>query len=99
MGTLYITEYARAGRDSLQNVLPCGEEPGATMVVGISARSTPSFQLGSATKFVRLMADEPCHVQFGEEPTADQICMMLAPFHPEVFGVIPGMRIAVVAAD
>ena len=99
MATLYITEYARAARDNLQNILPCGVEPGVYDWVPIGNKSAVSAPLLASTSFVRLMADEYCKVAFGEDPNATASSMPLAPFHPEVFGVTPGMRIAVVAAD
>lgn len=99
MGTLYITEYARAARDNLQNTLPCGEEPGATYCVEISSKSAASEPFAKSTRFVRLMADEPCHIVFSDDPVARVWSMPLAPYHPEIFGVSPGLRLAVIAAD
>lgn len=75
-----------------------GEEPGVTHTVPIGLSSAPSRVFSDTARFVRLMADEPCHLAFGDDPTADTSCMPLAANEPELFGVAAGMRVAVIAA-
>ena len=83
MATLYITEYTRLARDNLQNAMPAGAEPGITQTLPIGDESVPSRMFLAAAQFVRVIADEPCHLAFGDDPTADTSCMLLPTNEPE----------------
>lgn len=100
MATLYITEYARMARDNLQNAVPAGEEPGLMQTVPIGEKSTPSKPFAATAQFLRVVADGPCKLAFGDDPTADQGCMLLPPDRPEIFGLSrAGLRVAVIAEE
>lgn len=100
MARLYITEYARMARDNVQNVVGAGEEPGLAQTVTIGEESERSKAFAGSAQFVRLIADEPCHIAFGDDPTADRGCMLLPADKPELFGLgRGGMRLAVIAEE
>jgi hypothetical protein len=72
MATLYITEYARQGRDAagyVQQGIP-EAPPTAEQTVAIGASSAASNELNASTTMVVLTADAVCSVAFGAAPTA-----------------------------
>lgn len=100
MPTLYIIEYARQARDNLQNPVGAGEEPGLAQTVPFGEKSNLSKPFASTAQFVRLIADEPCHIAFGDDPTADKGCTLLPADKPEIFGLSrAGLRVAVIAEE
>jgi len=97
MATLYITEFDGRAQGVNGHVAAAYMQPApAEQTVAIGAGSVQSAALGASTRFVRLMADAPCSVAFGANPTATATKMRLAANVPEVFGVVPGQKIAVI---
>ncbi len=71
MATLYITEFARYGRDLAGKGGPVAEQsPLAEQTVAIGGASVASAALNAKTRLVRLHTDAICSVAFGTAPTA-----------------------------
>lgn len=71
MANVYISEYARLGRDSLNNATSSPEEPAT--VVDVIANPTTSQQsaaFNKTTTIVEIHADAAIHFEFGADPTA-----------------------------
>ena len=97
MATFYITEYARSANDGVGQPLPAGLEPArATQTITIGAASAQATDVITA-KFVRMHAEAACHFRFGINPTATTADAKMATGQTEFIGVVPGMKIAVIA--
>jgi hypothetical protein len=73
MSVLYITEFARFGRDAAGYGGPVGEMPPlATQFITTSGVSAQSAAFNAATRLVRVHNDTtaPVNVKFGANPTA-----------------------------
>ena len=73
MALLYITEFARFGRDGGGYGGPVGEQaPLASQAIATSAVSAQSAAFNASTRLVRLHNDStsPIMVKFGTNPTA-----------------------------
>lgn len=65
MAKLYITQYARKGRDD-RGPTDAGEEPSlGTIVVDFTGGATASAVLDGKTTMVRLFTDAACRFAFG----------------------------------
>ena len=99
MPLLDITEYgelAMAGRGSL---IMAGQEPSTrNQQVEIAAGSTQSEALSDVTRFVRIHAEAACRVSVGDNPTAASTSMRMGAGGTEYLGVMPGLKIAVIAS-
>lgn len=100
MATLYVTQYKQVARDSMGGVMPFPMEPSlGTITVPIEPGSKASVPFVGGTHFVMLVADETCHVVFGE---ADDLeakgsdLLIIAGSVAAYFGVTAGMRVAVI---
>lgn len=73
MATLQIIEFARAGKDSLDNPAFAGEFPElAIQNIIISATSAQSAALNNDTKLITVKCiDSDARIKFGSNPTAD----------------------------
>lgn len=101
MATLYVTEFAKQGRDASgylnQNGSP-EQPPVAEQTVAIGVGSVASSAFNAGTAIVRLHTDAICSVAFGTAPTASATTMRLAAGQTEYFAVVPGsgFKVAVI---
>lgn len=101
MATLYVTEFAKQGRDAsgyLNQNGACEQPPVAEQTVAIGASSAASSAFNASTAIVRLHTDAICSVEFGAAPTAAATKMRLAAGQTEYFAVVPGsgFKVAVI---
>lgn len=100
MSTLYITEFARQGRDAGGWLLPTmAQEPPCTeQTVAIGASSVASNAFNALTAFVRIHADAVCSIAFGTSPTAAATNRRMAAGQTEYFQVPVGggFKVAVI---
>lgn len=96
MADAYITEYSELARDALDYTIQAGKEPGIFQKVTFTT-STQSAAFGNETRFIRLVSDTDCYIEFGVNPTAVNVTDTLVKANtPEFFGVIPGQKVALV---
>jgi len=70
----------------------------ATQSMAVTAESTASAAFNSATRLVRITADELCRVEFGTDPVVRETSMQLQPGAVEYFGLpATGYKLAVIA--
>lgn len=97
MATVYITEYARQARDDRGQPINAGEEPPlAVQTVAIGGASVQSATLNAKTRFVRVHTDAICSILFGSDPTATAASPRFSANQTEYFGVLPGLKAAVI---
>lgn len=99
MATVYITEFARQGRDASGFQMVVADEPAiANQTVAITAGSVQSSAFNALTKFVRVNTDAVCSIEFGTNPTASSTTRRLAANSTEYFSVPLGAsyKIAVI---
>lgn len=101
MAKLYITEFARQGRDAagyLQQNGAAEQPPVAEQTLAIGSSSAASSAFNAATSFVRVHTDAICSVEFGTAPTATASTMRLAANQTEYFAVPKGQsyKVAVI---
>ena len=71
MAVLFVTEYARFGRDAAgYRVVIAEEPPVANQVVAIGAGSVQSSAFNPLTHFIRVSTDAICSIEIGANPTA-----------------------------
>ena len=88
MATVYITEYARQGRDAsgFQMVI-ADEPPVANQTVAITVGSVQSNAFNALTRFVRVSTDAICSIEFGANPTASATTRRMPANTTEYFAV------------
>lgn len=101
MATLYITEFARQGRDLAGYVNQngaCEQPPIAEQTVAIGASSAASAAFNAKTTTIRVHTDVICSISFGAAPTAAATNARLAAGQTEYFCVPAnsGLKIAVI---
>lgn len=104
MATLYITEFQALGQAGLptNGYGPNGptqaaqQPPTAEQTVAIGGVSVASAAFNAATTLVRLHTDAICSIEFGAAPTATATTARMAAGQTEYFGVLPGMKVAVI---
>jgi hypothetical protein len=99
MATVYITEFARQGRDAAGYRMVVAEEPAvANQTVAISVSSVQSAAFNASTAFVRVSTDAICSIEFGTNPTATATTRRLPANTTEYFSVPVGAsyKIAVI---
>ena len=97
MATLYITEFAQAGVDGMNNPIPMASVPPlAKQTVGITAGSLASNAFNADTKLVRVHADAICSIEFGAAPVAAATSARMAAGQTEYYSVRGGMKVAVI---
>ena len=80
------------------HALPIADEPCVkTQALEIGPDSVVSETFQSATKFVRLHAEVDCAIAFGPAPEAYPTATRISAGATEIFGVMPGMKLAVIA--
>lgn len=109
MATLYITEFQALGQAGLptngygpNGPTQAAQQPpvAADQTVAIAAGSASSAAFNAATVLVRLHTDAICSVLFGlpgATPTALTTSARMVAGQTEYFGVLPGMKVAVIA--
>lgn len=91
MATVYVTEYAKQGRDASGFPMVVADEPAvANQTVAISVSSVQSSAFNALTKFVRVHTDAICSIEFGTNPTASSTTRRLAANTTEYFSVPQG---------
>lgn len=99
MAVVFITEYARQGRDAGGRSMVVAEEPPvANQTVAITAGSVQSTALNALTAFVRVSTDAICSIEFGTNPTASATTRRLPANTTEYFSVPQGsaFKVAVI---
>jgi len=91
MATVYITEYARQGRDASGfQMVVADEPPVANQTVAITAGSVQSSAFNALTRFVRVSTDAVCSIEFGDNPTATTSTRRMPANTTEYFAVPQG---------
>jgi len=101
LSTLYIAEYASAPLDAKGRILPSfGYEEGAPVEqhVAISGSSTQSAAFNAQSRFIRVHTDAICAIAIGTNPTAVATAHRMPANATEVYGIVPGHKIAVIMA-
>jgi len=99
MPKLDITEYSELSLTGRGSVIMAGQEPSfRNQQVDIGATSAQSESLSDVTKFVRIHSEAPCRVALGTDPTASSASMRMGAGGTEYLGVVPGIKIAVIAS-
>lgn len=99
MPILDITEYAELAAAGRGHLVMAGQEPSlTTQQVTIGASSAQSQAMGDVTRFVRIHADAACRIAIGSNPTASPASMRIGAGGTEYLGVVPGLKIAVIAS-
>lgn len=98
MAILDITEYNELATTGPGHKVMAGQEPSLlNQQVVIGASSAQSVALGDATRFIRVHADVACRIAVGTNPTASATSMRIGAGGTEYLGVMPGLKLAVIA--
>jgi len=98
MAVLDVTEYAELAYAGTGHRIPAGQEPSLRQQqVSVGASSAQSLVFADATRFVRIHSDVACRVAVGVNPTASASSMRVVGGGTEYLGVLPGLKIAVIA--
>lgn len=98
MAILDITEYAGLATTRDGTKVMAGQEPSVlNQQVAINGTSLQSLAFGETTHFIRLHCDTPCRVAIGSNPTASADSMRIGAGGTEYLGVMPGLKLAVIA--
>lgn len=96
MATAYITEYNSIGVQ--MGTVPVAQEPAVTDQTVTFTTATQSAAFNANTKYIRLIADAECHLQFGANPTATT-SMQQVQADTEIWRMVtPGHKVSIVAA-
>jgi len=99
MAVVDITEYAELAVAGRGQMIMAGQEPSLlNQQVGIGGTSVQSAAFTDVTKFVRIHAEAPCRIAVGSNPTASAASMRMVAGGTEYLGVVPGLKIAVIAS-
>lgn len=91
MAVVFITEYARQGRDAAGFQMVVADEPAvANQTVAITAGSVQSSAFNALTRFVRVSTDAVCSIEFGTNPTATATTRRMPANTTEYFAVPQG---------
>lgn len=94
MATLYICEYSDVLHGPGESSV--GMEPGTDQTPITISTSSQSLAFKANTRLVRIHTDAICSIVFGANPTATTSNKRLPANQTEYFGVVPGMKLAVV---
>ena len=98
MAILDITEYSTLALSGPGHRVMAGQEPSLTnQQVAIGASSAQSIAFSDTTVFIRIHADAACRIAVGANPTASSASMRIGAGGTEYLGVIPGLKLAVIA--
>lgn len=99
MAVVDITEYAELTMAGRGHLVMAGQEPSLrNQQVTIGATSAQSAALSDVTRFVRIHAEAACRIAIGSNPTASAVSMRMGAGGTEYLGVLPGLKIAVIAS-
>lgn len=98
MTTLYISEFANIGAVGPNYVPILGQPAIADQTIAIGAASVASNAFNAKTNIVLLSSDTACCIKFGTTPTAATTNFRLPANVTLPFTVIPGSKVAVIAA-
>jgi hypothetical protein len=99
MALLDVTEYRELTVTGVGHIVMAGQEPAVlTQQVAITPGSLQSAPLSDVTRFVRIHADATCRVAVGSNPVASASSMRMVAGGTEYLGVLPGLKIAVIAS-
>ena len=99
MPILDITEYRELAQAGRGHLVMAGQEPASVnQQVNIGASSAQSAALSDSTRFIRIHADAACRIAIGSNPTASAASMRIGAGGTEYLGVMPGLKIAVIAS-
>lgn len=93
MATLFITEYSEV--PAIRGVpMPVAVEPAVANQAVSFTTSAASSAFNAATRYVRVIADADCHLEFGSAPTATATDQFL-PANQEAWRIVtPGLKVA-----
>lgn len=96
MAFLYVSEFNRTNVEvgSAAQIALC--PPVVEQKLAIGATSVQSTAFNASTHFVRLKSDAICSVAWGTNPVATDANMHLSANVEAYFGVLPGMKLAVI---
>lgn len=98
MASLYITEYKRLGRDSLENGNVAPEEvPVAEQKLTFTGTAAASNAFHKETSVIRIHTDAICSLVFGSTPVADATNQRLIAGQTQFHAVKPGSDLKVSA--
>jgi hypothetical protein len=99
MPILDVTEYTELSSSGGGHLVMAGQEPSLTnQQLNISGTSARSAAFGDVTRFIRIHSDTACRVAIGSNPTASSTSMRVGAGGTEYLGVMPGLKIAVIAS-
>ena len=99
MAVVDITEYTDLAIAGKGHLVMAGQEPCIrNQQVAIGASSAQSTALSDVTRFVRIHAEATCRIAIGSNPTASSASMRVGAGGTEYLGVLPGLKIAVIAS-
>lgn len=98
MAILDVTEYNELTMAGRGHLVMAGQEPCTrTQQVAVGASSAQSLVFADTTRFIRIHSDVACRVAIGANPTASTTSMRVGAGGTEYLGVLPGLKIAVIA--
>lgn len=101
MAILYVSEYAELAKNSLGVAAQAPQEPALEQqAVTFTSGETDSAAFNANTKFIRVVSDTNCFVQFGATPTAadgDDSTYLVANVE-YFFGVTGGHKVSALSA-
>ena len=99
MSTVDIVEYCSLASDGPGQKIAAGMEPARNIQqVAVGPASAQSEAFDSATRFVRVHTDTTIRIVFGSDPVASASSPRMVANSTEFFGVIPGIKLAVIQA-
>jgi hypothetical protein len=94
-----VVEYCSLASDGPGQKIAAGMEPArAIQQIPVGIASAQSAAFDSATRFVRVHTDTTIRIVFGSDPVASASSARMVANSTEFFGVIPGMKLAVIQA-
>lgn len=98
MAILDITEYGELAYAGTGHRIPAGQEPSVRQQqVAVGASSAQSMVFLDTTRFIRIHSDVAARISIGVNPTASAASMRVVAGGTEYLGVLPGLKIAVIA--
>lgn len=98
MAVVDITEYAELAFAGTGHRIMAGQEPSLRQQqVAVGASSAQSLVFTDTTRFIRIHSDVACRIAVGVNPTASATSMRVVAGGTEYLGVLPGLKIAVIA--
>ncbi len=98
MAILDVTEYNELTQAGRGHLVMAGQEPCTlNQQVAVGASSAQSSAFADTTRFIRIHSDVACRVAIGANPTASTASMRMGAGGTEYLGVLPGLKIAVIA--